>query len=51
MSQCGMMILKGSEVLSLLTGRESELMDLVRAAYIAHARNKGSGANFREQAY
>jgi N-[(2S)-2-amino-2-carboxyethyl]-L-glutamate dehydrogenase len=40
MSQCGMMILKGSEVLSLLTGRESELMDLVRAAYIAHARNK-----------
>ena len=40
MSQCGMMILKGSDVLSLLTGRESELMDLVRASYIAHARNK-----------
>jgi N-[(2S)-2-amino-2-carboxyethyl]-L-glutamate dehydrogenase len=40
MSQCGLMILKGSEVLSLLTGRESELMELVRAAYIAHARGK-----------
>lgn len=38
----GMIILKGSEVESLLSGRESEIIEVVRAAYEAHASGKSS---------
>lgn len=37
-----MMILKGSEVESLLSGRESEIIEVVRAAYETHAAGKSS---------
>src|SRR5947209_1808380 len=36
------LILKGHEVLSLLRGRERELLDMVRLAYAAHAEGKSS---------
>jgi 2,3-diaminopropionate biosynthesis protein SbnB len=42
MSKGSLMMLKGSEVSSLLAGRESEMIELVRAAYIAHARNESA---------
>jgi 2,3-diaminopropionate biosynthesis protein SbnB len=40
MSRCDMLILKGDEILSLLRGRELELIEMVRAAYLAHAREE-----------
>jgi 2,3-diaminopropionate biosynthesis protein SbnB len=36
------LVLRGHEVLTLLTGREDELMDAVGAAYVAHAKGKSS---------
>jgi hypothetical protein len=36
------LILKGREVASLLAGRESELLQIVRAAYEAHAKGRSS---------
>jgi N-[(2S)-2-amino-2-carboxyethyl]-L-glutamate dehydrogenase len=40
MSQCDMLVLKGDEILSLLRDRELELIDVVRTAYLAHARDE-----------
>lgn len=37
-----LLILKGDEVRALLAGRETELIDLVRAAYVAHASGDSS---------
>lgn len=37
-----MLILKGSEVQSLLAGRETDIMELVRRAYLAHAAGQSS---------
>ncbi|HEX8145058.1 MAG TPA: 2,3-diaminopropionate biosynthesis protein SbnB [Pyrinomonadaceae bacterium] len=37
-----MLILKGDEVLALLSGQELELMNIVRAAYLAHREGKSS---------
>ena len=37
-----MLILKGSEVQSLLAGRETDIMEMVRRAYLAHAAGQSS---------
>jgi 2,3-diaminopropionate biosynthesis protein SbnB len=37
-----LLIVKGDEVLSLLEGQELEVMNIVRAAYVAHAAGKSS---------
>lgn len=42
MTDSAMMILKGSEVLSLLSGQESEIIETVRTAYETHAEGKSS---------
>ena len=42
MLQSDVLVLKGSEVLSSLRGCEPELMEIVRSAYIAHARGEST---------
>ena len=37
-----LLILRGQEVRALLAGREAELIDIVRAAYVAHAEGDSS---------
>jgi ornithine cyclodeaminase len=42
MNNGDILLLKGTEIIDLLTGREVELMDVVGKAYIAHARGGSS---------
>ncbi|HKV39467.1 MAG TPA: 2,3-diaminopropionate biosynthesis protein SbnB, partial [Blastocatellia bacterium] len=37
-----MLVIKGSEVLSLLAGKEKEIVDTVRAAYLSHRKGNSS---------
>lgn len=42
MNDGDILLLKGHEIISLLIGKERELMDVVRSAYISHARGASS---------
>jgi 2,3-diaminopropionate biosynthesis protein SbnB len=42
MNDGDILLLKGEEIIDLLTGRELELMDVVRQAYVSHARGDSS---------
>src|ERR1700759_2591520 len=42
MNKGDILILRGAEVQALLDGREPEIIDAVRAAYVAHARGESS---------
>lgn len=42
MNEGDILILRGAEVQALLDGREPEIIDAVRAAYVAHSRGESS---------
>lgn len=42
MHQDGIVILRGDEIEDLLAGRETEILDVVRRAYVAHGRGESS---------